>query len=75
MRSGTPLALPTQENVDLLVVGSRPGAAEGSVSLSAAAEYLVETTTASVLVFLRGVAFGTDCKGASRRSARKTAKA
>jgi nucleotide-binding universal stress UspA family protein len=27
--SGTPLALPTQENVDLLVVGSRPGATEG----------------------------------------------
>jgi nucleotide-binding universal stress UspA family protein len=58
--SGTQLSLPTQANVDLLVVGSRPGAPEGRVSLSAAAEYLVETTNASVLVLARGVAFGTD---------------
>jgi len=57
-RSSTPLALPTQANVDLLVVGSRPGATEGQVSLSAAAEYLVETTNASVLVLPRGTAFG-----------------
>jgi nucleotide-binding universal stress UspA family protein len=59
-KSGTPLALPSQEKVDLLVVGSRPGAAEGRVSLSAAAEYLVETTNASVLVLARGVAFGAE---------------
>jgi nucleotide-binding universal stress UspA family protein len=59
-RSGTPLALPTQANVDLLVVGSRPGATEGQVSLSAAAEYLVETTNASVLVLPRGTAFGVE---------------
>ncbi len=44
--------------MDLLVVGSRPGATEGQVSLSAAAEYLVETTNASVLVLPRGTAFG-----------------
>jgi nucleotide-binding universal stress UspA family protein len=75
-RSGTPLALPTQENVDLLVVGSRPGAPEGHVSLSAAAEYLVETTTASVLVLPRGVAYGAKRKSPARRaSARKTTKA
>jgi nucleotide-binding universal stress UspA family protein len=55
-RAGTPLALPTQGNLDLLVVGSRPGAPEGRVSLSAASEYLVETTNASVLVLARGVA-------------------
>ncbi|MGD0197722.1 MAG: universal stress protein [Solirubrobacteraceae bacterium] len=61
-RAGQPLALPTQENVDLLVVGSRPGASEGRVSLSSAAEYLVETTTASVLVLARGVAYGVATK-------------
>jgi nucleotide-binding universal stress UspA family protein len=73
-RSGTPLALPTQANVDLLVVGSRPGATEGKVSLSAAAEYLVETTTASVLVLPRGVAFGAERKS-SAPSRGRTAKA
>jgi nucleotide-binding universal stress UspA family protein len=71
-RGGTPLALPTQENVDLLIVGSRPGATDGSVSLSAAAEYLVETTTASVLVLPRGSAFGTEHKSSARRASRKT---
>jgi len=65
-RSGTPLALPTQTNVDLLVVGSRPGATEGQVSLSAAAEYLVETTNASVLVLPRGVSFGVERKCAAQ---------
>jgi nucleotide-binding universal stress UspA family protein len=72
-RTGTPLALPSQENVDLLVVGSRPGAPEGRVSLSAAAEYVVETTNASVLVLPRGVRFG----AAQRQStgAKSTAKA
>jgi nucleotide-binding universal stress UspA family protein len=69
-RGGSPLALPTQENVDLLVVGSRPGATEGKVSLSAAAEYLVETTTASVLVLPRGASFGTEQKS-SKRTSRK----
>jgi nucleotide-binding universal stress UspA family protein len=73
-RSGTPLALPTQTNVDLLVVGSRPGATEGQVSLSAAAEYLVETTNASVLVLPRGVAFGVERRGAAH-SASATNKA
>jgi nucleotide-binding universal stress UspA family protein len=68
-RSGTALALPTQENVDLLVVGSRPGATEGKVSLSAAAEYLVETTSASVLVLPRGSAFGVESKSSSSRKA------
>jgi nucleotide-binding universal stress UspA family protein len=63
-RAGQPIALPTQENVDLLVVGSRPGAPEGRVSLSAASEYVVETTTASVLVLARGVSFGVDRKAA-----------
>lgn len=74
-RAGTALALPTQENVDLLVVGSRPGAAEGRVSLSAAAEYLVETTNASVLVLARGIAFGAERESATTTQPSSTATA
>ena len=55
--AGTPLALPSQDGVDLLVLGSRPGATAGRVSLSSAAEYLVETARSSVLVLPRDVAF------------------
>jgi len=55
--SGNPLALPSAEGLDLLVVGSRPGTAEGRVSVSAASEYLIETATSSVLIVARGVAF------------------
>ena len=54
---GAPLALPSHEGLDLLVVGSRPGTADGRVSISAASEYLIETSTASVLIVARGVAF------------------
>jgi nucleotide-binding universal stress UspA family protein len=74
LAGGTPLALPTQENVDLLVVGSRPGAPEGKVSLSAAAEYLVETTNSSVLVLARGVAY-TAAKAPAKSARKTTAKA
>jgi nucleotide-binding universal stress UspA family protein len=56
-RAGTPLALPSQEGLDLLVVGSRPGTPVGHVSVSAASEYVVETATASVLIVARGVVF------------------
>ena len=55
--TGTPLALPSQEGLDLLVVGSRPGTPAGRVSVSSAAEYVVETTTANVLIVARGVVF------------------
>jgi nucleotide-binding universal stress UspA family protein len=55
--SGNPLALPSADGLDLLVVGSRPGTSEGRVSISAASEYLVETTTSSVLIVARGVVF------------------
>jgi len=65
-RSGQPIALPTQEHVDLLVVGSRPGTPEGHVSVSAAAEYLVETTSANVLVLTRGVAYGVPTRGTQK---------
>jgi len=53
--SGSALALPSAEGLDLLVVGSRPGTPDGRVSISAAAEYLVETATSSVLIVARGV--------------------
>jgi len=56
-RAGTPLALPSQENVDLLVIGSRPGTPVGRVGLTAANEYVVDTATTSVLIVARGVAF------------------
>ena len=48
---------PRTDGLDLLVVGSRPGTPQGRVDISAAAEYLVETATASVLIVARGVAF------------------
>ena len=56
-RAGTALALPSQAGLDLLVVGSRPGTPTGRVSVTAAAEYVVETTTASVLITARGAVF------------------
>jgi nucleotide-binding universal stress UspA family protein len=43
------------EPVDLLVVGSRPETAVGSVTLSAVAEYAIETSSVPVLVVPRGV--------------------
>lgn len=43
-----------EQNADLLVVGSRPEAEEGRVSLSAASENLIEITTCPVLVVPRG---------------------
>jgi nucleotide-binding universal stress UspA family protein len=54
--SGNALALPSDERLDLLVIGSRPGTPEGRVGISAASEYLVETARASVLIVARGVA-------------------
>jgi len=56
-RAGTALALPSQDGVDLLVVGSRPGTPVGQVSVTSANEYVVETTTSSVLIIARGVVF------------------
>jgi nucleotide-binding universal stress UspA family protein len=48
------------QDADLLVVGSRPEAEEGRVSLSAASENLIEIATSPVLVVPRGksLAFG-----------------
>ena len=42
--------------LDLLVVGSRPEAPQGRVTLSAASDYAVESATCPVLVVPRGVA-------------------
>jgi nucleotide-binding universal stress UspA family protein len=54
--AGQPLALPSAAGLDLLVIGSRPRTPEGRVSVSAAAEYMVETARSSVLIVARGVA-------------------
>lgn len=54
--TGRPLALPSADGLDLLVIGSRPGTPEGRVGVSAASEYLVETARSSVLIVARGVA-------------------
>jgi nucleotide-binding universal stress UspA family protein len=64
--AGTSLALPSQDGVDLLVVGSRPGTPAGQVSVTAASEYVVETTTSSVLILARGVVFDVAQSGAAR---------
>jgi nucleotide-binding universal stress UspA family protein len=40
---------------DLIVVGSKPGGVDGRVTISAAAEYLIETVRCPVLVVPRGV--------------------
>ncbi len=60
LETRTSLALPSQEGVNLLVIGSRPGTRDGRVGLSSASEYVVETATSIVLVLPRGVAFSVD---------------
>jgi nucleotide-binding universal stress UspA family protein len=49
-----------EQNVGLLVVGSRPEAQEGTVSISAASENLIEIATSPVLVVPHGkaISFG-----------------
>jgi nucleotide-binding universal stress UspA family protein len=49
-----------EQNVGLLVVGSRPEAQEGTVSISAASENLIEIATSPVLVVAHGkaISFG-----------------
>ena len=51
---GARVTEPGESPVDLLVVGSRPEAQQGQVSLSAAAEYAVETSSCAVLVVPHG---------------------
>ncbi len=57
---GATVVEPGNGPVDLLVVGSRDGAPQGTVQLSATAEYAIETASSPVLAVPRGqvVSFG-----------------
>ncbi len=52
-----------EQNADLLVVGSRPEAEQGRVSISAASENLIENAVAPVLVVPHGKALSFDRAG------------
>jgi nucleotide-binding universal stress UspA family protein len=54
-RLGATIPERARSDVDLLVVGSRPGTVTGRVTISAAAEYLIELSTCPVVVVPRGV--------------------
>lgn len=53
---GASVAQHATREADLLIVGSKPGTVTGRVTISAAAEYLIELATCPVLVLPRGVA-------------------
>jgi nucleotide-binding universal stress UspA family protein len=53
---GGEIAQRATANVDLMIVGSKPGTVNGRVRISAAAEYLIELSRCPVLVLPRGVA-------------------
>jgi nucleotide-binding universal stress UspA family protein len=55
-RLGATVAPRATANVDLMVVGSKPGTVTGRVTISAAAEYLIELARCPVIVLPRGVA-------------------
>lgn len=57
---GSELGVAGEQDTGLLVVGSRPEAEEGRVSLSAASENLIEVATCPVLVVPRGRALAFD---------------
>lgn len=52
---GAALAEETSRDADMLVVGSKPGTVKGRVTISAAAEYVIELAARPVLVLPRGV--------------------
>jgi nucleotide-binding universal stress UspA family protein len=54
-RLGATITERASSDVDLLVVGSRPGTVTGRVTISAAAEYLIELSSCPVVVVPRGV--------------------
>jgi nucleotide-binding universal stress UspA family protein len=54
-RLGATIAERASSDVDLLVVGSRPGTVTGRVTISAAADYLIELSNCPVVVVPRGV--------------------
>jgi nucleotide-binding universal stress UspA family protein len=53
---GGAVAAKATKDVDLMVVGSKPGTVTGRVTISAAAEYLIELARCPVVVLPRGVA-------------------
>jgi len=53
-RFGATVARHPNRDADLLVVGSKPGVGSGRVTISAAAEYVIELATCPVLVLPRG---------------------
>jgi nucleotide-binding universal stress UspA family protein len=55
-RLGAQVVERSGRDVDLVVVGSKPGTVNGRVTVSAAAEYLIELAGCPVLVLPRGVA-------------------
>ncbi|MHB8470742.1 MAG: universal stress protein [Gaiellaceae bacterium] len=55
-RLGAAFAERASAGADLLVVGSKPGTVTGRVTISAAAEYLIELAGCPVIVLPRGVA-------------------
>jgi nucleotide-binding universal stress UspA family protein len=57
---GAEIGVAGEQDTGLLVVGSRPEAEEGRVSLSAASENLIEIATCPVLVVPRGKAIAFD---------------
>lgn len=59
-RLGAELAPRASRDVDLVVVGSKPGTVTGRVTISAAAEYLIELARCPVIVLPRGVALRFD---------------
>jgi nucleotide-binding universal stress UspA family protein len=54
-RLGAQVAPEATSDLDLMVVGSKPGTVNGRVTISAAAEYLIELAQCPVLVLPRGV--------------------
>jgi nucleotide-binding universal stress UspA family protein len=55
-RFGATVAVRGGNGADLMVVGSKPGGVTGRVTVSAAAEYLIELAHCPVLILARGVA-------------------
>ena len=63
-RLGAELVAPGEGEADLVVVGSKPGTANGRVTVSAAAGYVIELARCPVVVVPRGVALAFSAGGA-----------
>ena len=55
-RLGAEVAERATKDAGLLIVGSKPGTVTGRITISAAAEYLIELARCPVVVLPRGVA-------------------